>query len=152
MHPTSVLLCSVLIKCQVHAVYHALAALLTAATSNTQCVTGVLICTWWPACVQIKWSMRAPYLCAIEFSADILPNQLWSKPSRESVGYHSSSHIVFVARVTTTQNCKAAKNSVAIPPMEGVTWIGSGTVADKVFSSTSREGTVKVLIIIVLYN
>ena len=96
--------------------------------------------------------MRAPYLCAIEFSADICPNQLWSKPSRETAGYHSSSHIVFVARVTVTQNGKAAKNSVAIPPMEGVTWIGSGTVADKVFSSTSREGTVKVLIVIVLYN
>ena len=96
--------------------------------------------------------MRAPYLCAIEFSADILPNQLWSKPSRETAGYHSSSHIVFIARVTTTQNGEAAKKTVAIPPMEGVIWVGSWTVADKVFSSTSREGTVEVLIIIVLYN
>ena len=96
--------------------------------------------------------MRAPYLCAIEFSADILPNQLWSKPTRDTAGYHSNSHIVFIAKFTAIQNGKAAKRSVAIPPVQGVTWIGSWTVADKVFSSTSREGTVKVLIIIVLYN
>ena len=96
--------------------------------------------------------MRAPYLCATEFSGDILPNQLWSKPTRDTAGYYSNSHSVFIARFTATQNGKAAKRSVAIPPMEGVIWIGSGTVADKVFSSTSREGTVKVLIIIVLYN
>ena len=96
--------------------------------------------------------MRAPYLCAIEFSADICPNQLWSKPSSETADYHSSSHIVFIARFTVIQNGKAAKSSVSIPPVEGVTWVGSWTIADKVFSSTFREGTVKVLIVIVFYN
>ena len=35
--------------------------------------------------------------------------------------YHSSGHVVFVARIIATWDGKAAKKTVAIPPVEGVT-------------------------------
>ena len=71
-----------------------------------------------------------------EFSADTFPNQLRSRSKANSktdgYSYHSSSHVVFVASIIATWDGKAAKKTVAIPPVEGVTWVGSWTVAGNV--------------------